>query len=80
MSKYTEMINKANQTLTTKNEALAKDNAALIGEILTLKQQIRRLTEENDILGRQKCDNGFMCRRMDAGVFSLGAMMGILKE
>jgi predicted RNase H-like nuclease (RuvC/YqgF family) len=62
MSKYIEMINKTNQTLTGKVENLEKENETLKNAITELKKENYKLKEDNRALQSQKCKNNHFCR------------------
>lgn len=74
MSKYIDMINKTNKTLTQKNELLVVENMQLRESQSSLKLEINRLREEIRILERQKCNHYRRCESLERTLGSSLAM------
>jgi predicted RNase H-like nuclease (RuvC/YqgF family) len=79
MSKYIEMINKTNQTLTGKVERLEKENEALKNTIAELKKENYKLKEDNRVLQSQKCKNHYFCRTF-MGIYDGSGFSKLLED
>lgn len=74
MSKYIDMINKTNKTLTKKNEDLISENKVLKSNISSLIAEIDQLKEENRMLERRKCNHNRRCESLERTLGSSIAM------
>jgi predicted nuclease with TOPRIM domain len=74
LSKYIDMINKTNKTLTKKNEELISENKVLKAEIDQLKAEIDQLKKENRMLERRKCNHNRRCESLERTLGSSIAM------
>jgi FtsZ-binding cell division protein ZapB len=74
LSKYIDMINKTNKTLTKKNEDLISENKVLKSNISSLIAEIDQLKEENRMLERRKCNHNRRCESLERTLGSSIAM------